>query len=426
MWKRALSPYAGLDRSVYILFFARVINCIGNFVFPFIAIYLTRLIGMSEARAGFFVMLTSLAAIPGMLLGGSFADKIGRKLVISVSMGLSAFCLVPCAFLGASEMIPWLLVLSVFFNSMPHAAINAMIADLVPCGRRNAAFALIYLGINIGTAIGPLIAGFLFNDLTAVLFLGDAATTILSVVLILFCVKESKPNAEDVLACNEELNADERAERGNTFLLLLRKPYVLTFTLITAVLTFVYSQHSFSLPIFSNSLLGEDGPKVFGVLMTVNCIVVLLLTTLVMSLTSRIKPVLNAALAAVFYAAGFGMLFFVRNYYLLLVSTIIWSIGEILATTNFQAYVADHSPITHRGRFNAVVHFITRGGFAMGPVVMGWVITARGVSTVWPVTALLALFCAAAMVALYTLENLKYRKKAGKPGGECCTKGTLQ
>ena len=37
-----LTEYKGLPRDVYILFFARLINCAGWFVFPFLTFFMTK------------------------------------------------------------------------------------------------------------------------------------------------------------------------------------------------------------------------------------------------------------------------------------------------------------------------------------------------------------------------------------------------
>lgn len=128
--KKTFSPYAGLNKGIYILFAARIINCIGNFVFPFLTLLLISSMGMSSDKAGLFIMLTSMAGIPGTFIGGVLADRTGRKAVSVIALLMSALCMFPCAFLGKSMMIPWLIIFSSFFGSMMHPASSAMIADL--------------------------------------------------------------------------------------------------------------------------------------------------------------------------------------------------------------------------------------------------------------------------------------------------------
>jgi Na+/H+ antiporter NhaC len=45
-----------------------------------------------------------------------------------------------------------------------------------------------------------------------------------------------------------------------------------------------------------------------------------------------------------------------------LLSTVIWTLGEILQATNTNVYIANHTPISHRGRFNAILPIIIGSG----------------------------------------------------------------
>lgn len=410
---KLFSSYSGLSRGIYILFFARIINCLGNFVTPFLAMYLTKNLGMDEQRTGLFIMVSLSAAVPGMLVGGTLADRFGRKNIIAMSLFLSACCYIACAFLGSSPAVPWLLILWSFLASAMHPAMNAMIADLTAPSERTSAYSLQYLGINIGMAVGPIVAGFLFNNYIKLLFLGDAVTSIISAVLITIFIKESIPSDKKAehTGCGESAD-DGAAIRENTLALLLKRPFLLVFSLISIVVTFVYSQHVFSIPIYVNKIFNENGPKIFGTVMTVNCLIVVFTTTFIVSVTKKFKPVLNASFAAVFYAIGFGMLLFSNNMPLIILSTVIWTIGEILTTTNFDAYVADHSPESHRGRFSAVISFVSRSGFAAGPAVMGVFIKHNGVNMVWPVLFVLSMLSAALLYVLFISENsYNLRKK---------------
>ena len=75
--EKTIAPYRGLPRSVYTLFVATVVNGAGIFVFPFMALILTRRFGLSEKETGDIVFLTTVAYVPGTLLGGRLADRFG-------------------------------------------------------------------------------------------------------------------------------------------------------------------------------------------------------------------------------------------------------------------------------------------------------------------------------------------------------------
>ena len=302
-------------------------------------------------------------------------------------------------------MIPRLLILSAFFLGGAQPAGTAMTADLTNPSNRKAAFSLLYLGNNIGFAVGPLIAGFLYNNYLMWIFLGDAATTFASLILVYLFVKETIPSKEKIEESHQLENAYEKAEKGNLWQVLRKRPRLLLFTLISLIYSFVYAQTTFSIPIQVVELFGEKGPKMFGIIMTTNALVVSFLTIIIISLTHKIRPVLNVALAGVLYAMGFGMIFFITNLPWLLLSTAIWTIGEILVTTNSNVYIANHTPMSHRGRFNAVIPIIMGGGFALGPLISGDYIRKYGINNIWPAICFLSIAAAVLMYFLYFSEK---------------------
>lgn len=400
------SIYRGLPRAIYVLFLAQVVSAIGNLVYPFLTFFLTQRLGYSSSAAGMFIFAASLAFVPGSLIGGKLSDHIGRKKVLIATQALAAAALVPCAFLGASPVVPWLLIVSHFFIGGSEPTHQAITSDLTEGEQRKTAFSLLYLGHNIGFSVGPMIAGFLFTHHLPILFLGDAATTYGSVILVLLLVPESKPTAEEMAEHgHEEGSTDEKAEKGGLISVLLKRPYLLAFAFISLLLTFVYSQFSFSLPLQMEAMFPERGPLFFGTLMTVNALVVIFFTTPLVAATKKVRPVLSVALAAVLFTLGFGSVYFMERLAFFAVSTVVWTLGEILEVTNTSVYVANHTPISHRGRFNSILPLIIGTGYAIGPPVMGLYIDFAGVHAVWPLLAGISLFGAVALVLLYFVEE---------------------
>src|SRR5437879_12461048 len=74
-----------LPRGAWILFFGTFLNKFGTFVVPFLAIYMTRL-GYSPAQAGLPIAAYGVGTLGACLLGGSLADRIGRRKTIVLSM----------------------------------------------------------------------------------------------------------------------------------------------------------------------------------------------------------------------------------------------------------------------------------------------------------------------------------------------------
>lgn len=248
-------------------------------------------------------------------------------------------------------------------------------------------FSLSYLGINLGVSTGLLVAGFLFNHYIPLMFIGDALTSFLAVILVMTNIKESMPEDIDDEAVSEE----EKSEEGNVFSVLLRRPKILIFLLINILLNIVYTQHSFSLPMMLDQVFGSSGASNFGIIMSFNALTVIVMTMFVAHATRKWSPLSSMAFAGLLYALGFGMITFIHTLPLYILSAIIWTIGEIMIVTNFGVYIANNTPQNFRARFNAVTSLSWAIGAAMGTSLMGRYMDYLGLQAVWPLVAFLAL-----------------------------------
>jgi len=405
------TEYKGLPRSIYFLFLARIINSAGWFVFPFLTLFMKHKLGVSEDEVGVYLLIMSIAGGAGSLLGGKLADHMGRKFIMITFQTLSALILGACGFLGDTILVPQLLIVGSFFGSIAGPANGAMVMDLTTPDNRQQSMSLIYLGMNIGVAVGPLVAGFLFENYTRWLFWGDMITSLLGLALVMIFVKDTLPGQQEIeeIDRNEE-RTDEKSESSGIFTALLKRPFLLIFCLITVITSFVYSQFGFSIPLHLTDLYGvEDGAIQFGIVTTINALVVVFLTTRLMVHTRRFRPIFNVALASLAYALGFGMMFFQISPWWFYLATIVWTLGEIISSVNINVYVANHSPVTHRGRFNSIYGIIQGTGGAISPWLTGMFIVSLGVRWVWPLTFVLSIIM---MVGFIVLGKVESRSRA--------------
>jgi MFS family permease len=145
-------------------------------------------------------------------------------------------------------------------------------------------------------------------------------------------------------------------------------------------------------------------------LMTVNALTVILMTPPVTHITMKLKPTYSIIFGGIQYAVGFGMIYYIKTIYPLIVSTVFWTLGEILIMTNSGVYVANNTPISHRGRFNAVFPVLTGAGYAFGPYLMGAFIDTWGIRPVWKLCFAMSI-CASFLMLGLTIFDSKYAKK---------------
>lgn len=386
-----LSSYRGLPRSIYVLFFVQVINRFGDFVVPFLSLFLVKKMGYSMGQAGLAATCCALAVIPGAYAGGKLSDHIGRKKAYVIFQSSAALILFSCGFLLNSKLLVPIIVSASFFSGGIRPILNALITDLLPPEQRQAGFSLSYLGINLGVAFGPLVAGFLFNHYLAWIFFGDGISSIMAVLLVLALIHEQPPEVS-------KHHADrEKPETGTLLSVLRKRPEIILFLLFNMLYSITYTQHTFGLPVQLNETFGSNGPKYFGFMMSVNAMTVLLITLPLNHLTRQLKPLTIMALCGILYAIGFGMVFMIDTLWLFLLSTFIWSVGEVLAATSFGVYLANRSPQNFRARINAVSTAIFSLSAIIGTSGIGLFTDQFGLNALWPLLFVLSLFGAFCM-----------------------------
>ena len=189
MWRN----YANLPKAVYLLCGGMFVNRAGTLLVPFLALYLRESLGLSAAMATNAIGAYGFGALFASVAGGHLADRYGRRAVMLLALlGGSVVVLAfstltrPAAILAAA----WLFA---FLADMYRPAAAAMLTDLVEPVRRPHAFGLMYVSINLGFAVGPLMGAWLITFTFKWIFWGDAITSTAYAVLILVAIRETLP-----------------------------------------------------------------------------------------------------------------------------------------------------------------------------------------------------------------------------------------
>jgi MFS family permease len=168
------SRVGGLPGPFWALWAGSLVNRLGQFVLPFLALFLTHARGYSIAQAGAVLTAMGFGSAVSQPLGGMLADRIGRRRTMAGGMGAAAAALVA---LGAAHGLPALCITAFLFGvtaDIYRPASSAAIADLVEATLRPRAFALMFWSLNLGFAVATLLGGYLADKGYWLLFAGDA------------------------------------------------------------------------------------------------------------------------------------------------------------------------------------------------------------------------------------------------------------
>lgn len=366
-----------LPAAYWWLWASTLVNRLGGFVVPFLALYLTVDRGFSAAYAGLVAALYGLGGTLGALVGGVLADRLGRRTtLLAASLGAGA----TTATLGFVTQPVAIAVVACAVGLTAHAArpaVSAMMVDLVRPEGRVRAYSWNYWAINVGFAVSGVVAGLIAERGYLWLFLGDALTTVLCAVVVFVRVPEPKPVEEGPGAKGPKTGID-RVLRDGRFMALAG----LTFLLGT-----VLQQAFITLPIDMSraGLTASD----YGRILALNGLLIVVLQIPVARWAGRRRPIALLSPGALLLGWGFGLTALAsrtelpESMLLYALSAAIWTLGEIVHEPASMATAAELSPLKARGRYQGVHSSALSASAFIGPLAGGAALDRFGSLVVW-------------------------------------------
>jgi MFS family permease len=362
-----------LPLPAWFLFLGTFINRFGNFVIIFLILYLTQ-IGYSAVEAGVVASIFSIGAMLASIIGGELTDRIGRKSTIVISMFASAATMIVFSQVRSLWIIATLTGLAGFAGELHHPASAALLADLTPAGKRVTAFGILRFCSNLGYAIGPVAAGFLADQSSLYLFIGDAATSAAFGLVALIAL----PNTVATTASEDQPQGTIRAVLSNrSFILVLAA---------STLVGFIYLQRlsTFALHVRSQGLSNND----YGLLISLNALVVLLIELPITSISQRLPARFMMALGVLLIGVGFGLTTVAHTLPALIVTVLIWTLGEVVFAPVISAYISDIAPTHLQGRYHGTWGFMYTVGASLAPSV-GTALFSWNATSLWLICVVL-------------------------------------
>ena len=377
-----LTNLRALPRPAWVLFGGTFINRFGTFVMPFLAIYMTRE-GYTPTEAGVAVSAYGAGHIVASFLGGHLADRIGRRHTIALSMFLSAATMIG---LSQAHTLPAILTFAFLVGAtgeLYRPAASALLGDLVQPEQRVAAFGMYRFAINLGFAVGPATAGFLADHSFLYVFLGDALTSFIYGIVALIALPHGVRSSGNGETPGEGLR---HALRDRAFVFFLAA---------TLCLTWIEFQLHSTLPLHITAM--GFSPKTYGLLLSINGGMIVLFELLLTAWTQKLPAQPLIAIGYGLTGVGLALTGFATGLPMLVVTVVIWSIGEMIYAPVTGAYVTGLAPERFRGRYMGLWHSTWSAGMILGPVMGTWLYE-RSPNTLW--IACIVVGIAATLLAL--------------------------
>ena len=402
--KKYFSMYAHLPKEIYVLAFGKIMTSMGALIWPMLTLIMSEKLNLNGQTIGMYMMMFSMFMGPFYLLGGKLADKYNKKHIIVTFdlIGNSLYFI--CAALPISMTTLYLLAIASVFQSMEQPAYDALIADLTTYKDRERAYSLNYLAMNLGLVMAPMIGGILFNNYLNLSFFINGLADISSTLLLLFFIKNVKNTVRDSKIVNEY----EKGEAGSIFKVFSERKLFFLLFIISGIAAMIYNQFNFLMPLHMEEAFRGSGAFKFGILASINAVVVVIGTPIVTKKFSGVTDVRIMYFGQLLESLGLAFFIFVNRYFVVaVVGIIIFTTGEIFGSISKTPYLTKRIPETHRGRVLSITNSCAGLIGILSNYVIGILIDYYTFHTVWSIIAAIGLFT----MILYSIY-LRMDKKA--------------
>ena len=368
-----------------------------------LAIYLNEQLHFSSELTGWLIGTFGLVVWFLPILGGTLADRFGFRRALMFAYLVMTVGYFLLGSLSASWMEPlrrmlsdkWLVLAILLVPALGPGVVKPCVAGTTARASsenvRSLGYSIYYTIVNIGGALGPIIAWLVRKQLGLGIenvFRVAAASVFLMFWTTLFFYREPKRSGEEQVA-------SVSAAIRNMFVVLGNRRFV-AFLLISSGFYIVFWQEFISAPLFVRKYINSQADV--DLLLSVDPIVVICLQILVAYLTRKMPAIRAIALGFLCTGLSWALLAIHPTVPMVIVGFIVLAIGEVIQASRYYEYISRLAPPGQQGLYMgyaflpvAIGYFIAGGlggyllhefGDVMGrPQQMWWVVTAIGVLT---------------------------------------------
>ena len=386
------------------MFIGRIVTRFGSMIWSMLTLILNQKLGYSAAQVSVFMLVFSAVNMIMVYVGGKLADFYSKKRCIIYFDIVSVLLYYVCAFIPLGNWTVALIVLSASCQWAERPAYDAIIADITTTEDRERAYALQYLGTNIGLMIAPTLAGILFKNHLPLLFIICATAIGTSTILIALKVNNLTPVIE--LDKKEQLRRDGES----IWRILADNKILILYVLIVGFYAAGYDQYNYLMPLDLGRMYGEDGALLFGTVGSTNCIIVVVFSSIILKQFASVGPESKFLISEFLLIAGFTVFIlfinFIPAYY---IAIALFTFGEIFECIAAAPFKMAHTPASHRGRIEGFCNVVVNVMDSLLILVVGWLYDNIGYRFAWSFAIVLLMI---AVVMTLILKKIG-KKEAG-------------
>lgn len=364
-------------RQFWLLLVGMLVSTIGmSMIWPFLIMYVSEKLDQPLSTVTVLMTISSACGITASFIAGPIIDRVGRKWVMVLSLGMNALGYLLMSQAQTLQAFALIMAMNGAVNPIYRIGADAMMADTVPPEKRVDAYSLLRMSNNLGVAIGPALGGFLAGISYTFAFYGAAAGLLFFCLLIAIFAMETLPNREQ-----RQASRPQKEALGGYLQIFKDWPFismVLNFTLVTICATLIWVL----LGVYAKSNYGIT-ESYYGWIPTTNALMVVFLQYPVTQVTKRFRPLAIMAVGAFFYAIADLSIAFGAGFWAFWMSMVIMTLGELVLVPTSSTYVANLAPADKRGRYMSIYSLSWPAASGVGPVFGGYLNDAISPRAIW-------------------------------------------
>jgi len=394
--------YKGLRKEVYVLFISKIATAMGGMFWCVLTTALSIKLHMSASQIANWLVAGAIVNLPMQLIGGKLADKYDKKKILIYTDIIEVFGYLYCFIVPFSINSVLALFITSAIENLSNSSYSSLLADLTKSDDRTRANSLLYLGTNLGLVFGPALSGILVKYNINILFLIAFIATLISLVIEIKYLR----NIEAIV---DDTNKYEAPKKGNIFEIMKQNKIVMYFIILFSLEGLAYGEWSFIMPLDLITAFGENGSVYYGIMCSLNSIVVVLCTNTLTKLTLKNSDITRFILGVTGMGVGYTVFaLFTNSIVLDFIAIVIFTLGEILMTISSDPIITKRIPMTHRGRMLSIYGVMGSTIYALGQKPISAIYDSKGASATWIVIISLTLFITIAFTLLKNKDKQTY------------------
>ncbi len=358
----------GFERPFWVANLTEIFERLSYYaVFSTLALYLNQTLGFPSSQAAALSGLFGGAVWVMAIFGGALADRVGFRRALSTAY----FILTLAYFMVGSIGAPWLAPVRavvplgllagiiLFLPALGVALVKpSVVGTTARASRedvRSIGYSIYYTMVNIGSTLGPFLAGYLHAVLPAQgVFTIAAASVLLMFFVVLIFFREPRTDAH-AGAPNVTL-----LQTARNFLTVVLNWRFLLFLLIFSGYWIVYWQQYLILPLYLHDHVDPNANT--AMILITDPLIVITLTVAVNALTRRIPSFPALTLGTLITSISWLALVLKPSVPMAVVALAVLAIGEIVQSPRYYEYISRLAPPGQQGTYM---------GFAFLPIGIG-------------------------------------------------------